>query len=139
MNRRAAYEPGSGHHKLWLTIGGRLGHGGLYGLDLDEGEFQQGVDRRWEVSVLHPDEVKQQREDRKVLDLERRENEHVEKLIAALHKHPAGQTARQLKAESRLNQDNFLRALAVLKQVGRVEEILIPTKRGSFDGFRLAK
>ena len=56
INPQRPYVPGSGHHEHWLTIGGRAGHGGLYGLTIDEGEFVEGQDREWNVTVKTPEE-----------------------------------------------------------------------------------
>ncbi|UUO07345.1 AAA family ATPase [Blastopirellula sp. J2-11] len=45
VNRRQAFEPGSGRHPLWLTLGGSAGQSSLWGVDVDEG---QACDK-WEV------------------------------------------------------------------------------------------
>ncbi|EAQ77965.1 AAA family ATPase [Blastopirellula marina] len=38
VNRRQAFEPGSGRHQLWLTLGGSAGQSSLWGVDVDEGQ-----------------------------------------------------------------------------------------------------
>ena len=54
LTRRELYNPDHpGEHRLWLNIGGRLGHGCLHGLDLHEGRLSDPGGRRWEVEV-HP-------------------------------------------------------------------------------------
>lgn len=144
LERRDPYA-GDGRHALWLRVGGSEGHASFWSLDIDEGLTvdSEGNQRttRWETTLGRVQdakaEEKRQRETRKALDLEKREGEHVEKLVLALRKYPAGQTARQLRADSRLNGDNFLRAVAVLQQAGRIEEISIAKQRGSYDGFKL--
>ena len=58
VGRRKKYLPvDEGYHRLWLNIGGSAGHGGLWGLDVDEGTRQQPTGRRWEVTVLTAQEV----------------------------------------------------------------------------------
>lgn len=144
VERREPYA-GDGQHALWLRVGGSEGHASFWSLDIDEGLVvdSEGNQRttKWETTLGRVQdakaEEKRQRETRKALDLEKREGEHVEKLILALRKYPAGQTARQLRADARLNGDNFLRAVAVLQQAGRIEEISIAKKRGNYDGFKL--
>jgi hypothetical protein len=144
LDRREPYA-GDGRHALWLRVGGSEGHASFWSLDIDEGLIcdSEGNQRttKWETTLGRVQdakgEEKRQRENRKALDLEKRDGEHVEKLALALRKYPAGQTARQLRADSRLNGDNFLRAVAVLQQAGRIEEISIAKQRGSYDGFKL--
>jgi hypothetical protein len=138
---------GDGRHALWLRVGGSEGHASFWGLDIDEGLTvdSEGNQRttKWETTLSRVQdakaEEKRQRESQKARETERRETEHVDKLVSALRKYPEGQTARQLRADSRLNGDNFLRAVAVLRQVDRIEEITINKQRGSYDGFRLTK
>ena len=56
LTRREDYNPSEpGEHRLWLNIGGRLGHGCLHGLDLHEGRLSDPGGRRWEVDVLRPE------------------------------------------------------------------------------------
>jgi hypothetical protein len=54
LTRREAYDPDQpGEHRLWLNVGGRLGHGCLYSLDAHEGRPSDPGGRRWQLEV-HP-------------------------------------------------------------------------------------
>lgn len=69
VNRREPYRPG-GHHDLWLQAGGSVGHGGLWGLDINEATLQDDFSGRiWKTDVLDLNELKarrnQEKEERK--------------------------------------------------------------------------
>ena len=48
--------------------GRSAGHGGYWGLDVDEGRYQPGVDRLWNVTLLTADELRSTGHDRKATD-----------------------------------------------------------------------
>lgn len=59
LTRREPFDPDQpGEHRLWLAIGGRVGHGGLWALDIHEGRRSDPGGRRWEVEVIEPREVR---------------------------------------------------------------------------------
>src|SRR5262249_21310433 len=52
INRLKAYEPGSGIHDLWLSVGGSTGQGGLWAVHIDEGRLEDDFSgRKWEVTI----------------------------------------------------------------------------------------
>ena len=56
LGRRESYEPGSGEHRLWMSVGGSAGHSALWGVDISEGV--SGEPRHWNVELLTPDEAR---------------------------------------------------------------------------------
>lgn len=55
LSRREPYEV-PGQHALWMVAGGSRGHGGTYGLDIQEGRYPA---RTWELSLLTHDDAMQ--------------------------------------------------------------------------------
>lgn len=54
VSRREAFEPGSGEHQLWLTLGGGSGQSGQWGVDIDEGDTDEPTGGKWEATVRDP-------------------------------------------------------------------------------------
>jgi hypothetical protein len=115
LTRREPYNPEQpGEHRLWLNIGGRLGHGCLHGLDLHEGRSSDPDGRRWEVEV-HP-------------ATETRETTHEAQ-------QQARQAAQRQKQEARLEADRAEIVGAAVKasvpdtKAGWRDRVAIPHKR----------
>jgi hypothetical protein len=60
LSRSQKYKPGSGHHELWLTVGGCIGHGDLWALTIDEGSLDDNFGGRfWKPFVRTFNEAKE--------------------------------------------------------------------------------
>lgn len=144
LERKSPYNS-DGKHKLWMRTGGSLGHSGFWSVDIDEGilDLDSFSGRKWEVTVNSvanaKAELQHEKERKKASELEHREGEHVDRIKKALEKFPDGETAKQLRVISRLNADNFDRAIYTLQTDGRVEPCEVIKPRGKYDGYRLKK
>jgi hypothetical protein len=141
LTRREAYDPDEpGTHRLWLSIGGRMGHSSLHALDVQEGSRADPEGRRWEVTLTPASEARAvalaDKENRKATDLERREGEQRDRLLTALRTMPAGDTSRQLRIAGRLNPEGFDRAIFALVQEGRATRCKISKNGTNYDGYK---
>jgi replicative DNA helicase len=141
LQRRTPYQA-DGVHSLWLRCGGSAGHSSLWGVTIEEGlidpETFEG--RKWDVVVSPAAEARQdsqrEREHRKVLEIERREDEHRQRALTVLRQTPDGDTERQLAKMARLNLDNFSQAILTLLQEGRAERCKISKNGAEYDGWK---
>ncbi len=144
VSRRQRYEPGTGLHKLWLSVGGRAGHSGLFGIDVNEGIYQPNVERLWQVSVLKPEEARARVQNAK--DQAKAENQAVRieegkrRIVGALVKFPDGETPRGIRIACGLNPTRFDPALAELIHDGSVVpcDIGKPNRKTPYEGYKLA-
>ncbi len=141
LARREPYRPNeAGEHKLWLSIGGRMGHSSLAALDVHEGSRADPGGRRWEVDVLRPEDVRQQAVDGKQeqrrakadadLDADRREIVGVAVNLAS----PESKTA--IRERCQCGHARFGRAFASLVADGTLERAEVTKTNGqTYEGW----
>jgi hypothetical protein len=143
LSRREPYVSGSGFHKLHLVVGGSFGHGGTYGLDVDEGVFDGPGSRYWDVTVLNPDEIRQTDHDAKQADRDRKEqeriNNHKAKVCQVLAKFPDGQTPKKISEWVGMSTTKLAPILAALLDDGDIEpcDIYRSCRKAPYDGYKL--
>ena len=158
IGRREAYEPGTGEHKLWISIGGSDGQSGAWSLDVSEGvigdEFQ---DRRWEPRLAGAAEARGEARaavDARKADAQTQRDEAKAKRIVAddakgmlaiedqVRKAPELRLSfRQIRIRTGMRKDKAERLVARMENLGVLVEARVPTlvngKWTDFDGYRL--
>ncbi|QDT32968.1 AAA family ATPase [Thalassoglobus polymorphus] len=151
INRREPYEPGTGQHRLWFSTGGSAGHSCLVDLDdVFEGEFNPhtGQPRVWEVNVVKPKEVisaeADRREEAKERKAEIRTTARIgrsrKKMLAAMKKHPSGESLTALADLSGLSRNRAKEAIEVLIESDEAEtcKVIKGRNKREIDGYKLA-
>ena len=125
LTRREKYDPDDpGEHRLWLNIGGRLGHGCLHALDLHEGRLSDPDGRQWQVEVLRPDDVRKDTEARQEESRRQRADERAaaaldsdrQEVVKAVARLKTPQTKSDLRNLVPLGHGRFDRAFASLAE-----------------------
>ncbi len=127
IGRREDYEAGSGEHKLWLSVGGSAGHGGLYALDINEGP--SGADRHWNVELSTPDAARREKKAGSIRD----------RFLDAAREFPNGETKTVLFQAAKVRWDDHAQVVFdSLVNEGDMVPCEVRKGRVNYAGFRLA-
>jgi hypothetical protein len=151
LGRRAAYEPGSGHHALWLTVGGSAGHSSLWGLDIDEGKRSDHGGRTWQITMSTPSDVRGEatraKQQRKADEAAERENAQLTLdrksvcRVLAKSQYANGMTKTAIRTRAGISHRRWDGVLATMLDDGDLVEceVVVSNHKTPQTGYRLSK
>lgn len=143
LSRREPYDPdGPGEHRLLLSTGGSAGHSSRVAVDITEARQSDPGGRRWEVRCQRWSEAEAEAHADRERDRQGREQADIqgraETILAALARHPGGETRNRLRDEVGMSSTRFAPALAALLADERIIETTITRNRRSETAYRCA-
>ncbi|MCY2988506.1 MAG: AAA family ATPase [Planctomycetota bacterium] len=141
LARREKYVPGTGEHKLWVSIGGSLGHQSLSALDVQEGLRTDSGGRRWDVVLQNADEArseaKQAAESRRAEQASQKHTDDCRKMLEALRRCSTGDTMTALRGLAGLSGTRAADAIRTLVGEQRAEQVEITKYKRKEVGYRI--
>lgn len=131
LGRRREYQIGTGHHELYVNAGGSAGHSGCYSVTVDEGEFVEGQDRKWDVDTQTLTEAKKEKKSAEEESTIRTEDEHRRKVLEVLRTFPDGECKSLIGDAAGVNPKNTTKALFNMKKRGEVNVEKVPGRKGA--------
>jgi hypothetical protein len=150
LGRREVYDPESdGEHRLWMTVGGRLGQSGCWAVDVVEGRFSDPGGRRWEVSLSSARKARAEQAEiaaenkigKRTAEQEATNKRRREKIIAALRQFPNGETESAISQRAGVHRQAFGGVWREMIEDKTVTECTVnkPNRKTPYDGWRLSK
>ena len=142
IGRREQYQPGSGEHRLWLSVGGSAGHGGLWAVDIQEGTQATPGGRYWQAEVMGADDARAAVVDRKDAQRQARQTEQIEadrrEIVGAAVKLTGPETKNGLRERVSCGHRRFDTAFASLTADGTLQPATLTRENGhGYAGWRL--
>ena len=119
---------GSGSHKVWLSIGGSVGHSALWAVNVEEGV--SGLPRVWNVELQSPSTARAEKKSNSIRD----------RLLDAMKNLPAGDTKTAIFTVAGLRSDAANRSVFdTLVEEKILVECQVKKKNVGYNAYRLAR
>ena len=150
LSRRVEYDPDDPIHRLWISFGGRAGHGSAWGLDIHEGTVDDEGGRNGCRELRRQDDVRSETHGQQAQrQVEKGKAKQAEfeatsnRALGWLTGKPEGVTKRTLKAHLRVGDNKVEQVVSFLEESNSIEPCKIEVKNNKstreVDGFRAVK